>query len=837
MRKLTAVASLVAIGLASACTDRSPGASPTAPSASPSQKSLTVRPGTCFTAATLQTLIKTVLGAGHPKLNPALAKLTIMVVAVAQNKIPQAQAAARDLIAFLNASLSPTTPAAQKAQIQSTINAILCFVGLPPDTYVVLPSTLPQVVVTTDGSTGLNLPGGSVTVPTIFTITTQDPTGPSGLVTKLDQYPTFVTVTTSAPLTQAAVVAICLGTSVPADVFARLRLGHQASTGFEITQPADASFLGCPTGLASAGKVPGWLRSLASLVLPKVAYARMRMFASGGIGGSAIDFSPFGAVDYGLFASGGVGGSAIDFQRKPTATTTQPAITKSSTGVSQSVKPGTVSKSLNPDGSCASPDATVSTPVDTACRPVITVKTAKGTILTGVPVSWAVTGGGGSIAPDTMANQHCGAFGTIAATTTDGTSKAGVCWMLGPNGGANTVTGTPSAGGDAPAGVTFLDPSGNPRSFVTFTANALKITPTATAKDTSTTFDGNPHPGSGTCSNGLTPSFAYTASDGSPISVPVPVNSGTYPFTVTCGGAGVYNSVTTTTPATLTIGKAASATTLNCSPGTWPYTGVAQDVCSASASGAGLSLPVWVPVSYTPSPVVNAGTYVANASWSGDPNHFGSSASPAGSVVISKLPATATAGSGAMSLGGSLPALPCAVSGRLPTEPGAFTCTTSLPATLVPGVNVTTPSVTPSPPPNYSLTLNSGTLTVTYVQSGCFASPISGTKPSATSSSNPKKGTSVTVKCRIVDATGRPVVTATGNLLVKDGGTTGAALGTTVFSGGSFSVTNDGDFDSNDGFYSYVIATSASAFVSGHYYFVTATWNDGSTSTGWFYLK
>ncbi len=910
MRKFSAFVSIAAAVLAVGCNDKTPGASsPTEPRVSPPQPSLSTRPGACFTAATLQTLIQTILGAGRPQTKTALAKLAAMVVFVAQNKIPQAQAAARDLITFLTAQLSPTTSPTLQANIQATINAILCYVGLPSDTYVVLPSNQPQTVVTGDGNTGLNLPGGSITVPTVFTITELDPNGPSGLDTKLDQYPTFISVTSSSQLAQPAVVAVCLGTSVPPDVFARLRLGHQASTGFEVTPYADPSFLGCPTSLGSASKVPGWLKRLANLFLPKTLYARTMMFATGGVGGAAINFSPFGAVDNGLFATGGVGGSAIEFQRTPVA----PApglhgMTVPVPGGSSAPKvpnSGTHANSvIDASGNCVSADTSVGTQLNPLCRPVITIKTANGTIMTGVPVAWAVTSGDGTIAPDTLTNNNCGLFGTTAGTATDANGSAGVCWTLGPNAGPNAVTGTPSFGGDAPSGVVFLDASGNTLHGYTFTATADLIPTTAGATGASVPYDGLAHPGTGSCSNGLTPAYSYTTIDSS-----APVNAGSYTLTVTCGAGSTMYAVSTATAtivitpapttttlscpaetytgspveactatvtgpnglnqpvtlvnysnntnagtasasatyaatnnyqtstgtATFTIGLASSSTAVSC-PATAPYDAAVQNPCTATATGAG-GLSASVPVSYAPTTVRDAGGYTASATYSGDANHTGSSGGPA-SFTITKLPATATAGSGTMSYAGPVPSLPCVVGGLLSPDAGTVTCTTSVPGTLVPGVNVTTPIVSPPAPPDYAVAPVNGTLTVIYVQSGCFASPISSSMPSSTSKSNPKQGTSVTVKCRLLDATGRPVVTAYGNLLVQDKGTNGQATASTVFSGTNvFTVSNDGNFDGDDGFYSYSLATSSTGFVSGHYYFVTATWNDGSTTTGWFYLK
>ena len=72
---------------------------------------------------------------------------------------------------------------------------------------------------------------------------------------------------------------------------------------------------------------------------------------------------------------------------------------------------------------------------------------------------------------------------------------------------------------------------------------------------------------------------------------------------------------------------------------------------------------------------------------------------------------------------------------------------------------------------------------------------------------------------------------ATGSILVQDMGTDGLATPVTVFSlANAFKATNSGN-------YAYGLDTSPSGFVSTHYYRVTATWSDGSKTTGWFYIK
>ena len=106
--------------------------------------------------------------------------------------------------------------------------------------------------------------------------------------------------------------------------------------------------------------------------------------------------------------------------------------------------------------------------------------------------------------------------------------------------------------------MTFLDPNGAVRTSLTFTATGLKIVPTATATGETVTFDGNPHPGSGTCSNGLDPVLTY--SNGS-----APVASGSYTLTVTCGaGSTVYETATAT--ATISIGMFTPIVTVTCPP-------------------------------------------------------------------------------------------------------------------------------------------------------------------------------------------------------------------------------------------------------------------------------
>src|SRR5205085_12036141 len=105
-----------------------------------------------------------------------------------------------------------------------------------------------------------------------------------------------IVISSSTPLTKSAIVAVCPAGSVPPNIVGRLRLGHQAATGFEVTPPADASFLDCSTTVG-ASKTSNWFKRLASLVVPKSLYAATTMLDGGGVGGVATEFSPFGPVD------------------------------------------------------------------------------------------------------------------------------------------------------------------------------------------------------------------------------------------------------------------------------------------------------------------------------------------------------------------------------------------------------------------------------------------------------------------------------------------------------------------------------------------------------------
>ena len=118
---------------------------------------------------------------------------------------------------------------------------------------------------------------------------------------------------------------------------------------------------------------------------------------------------------------------------------------------------------------------TAGLPLSAGCVPSIQVTTRLGTVLANVPVSWAVTAGGGVIAPKTTV---CGAYATNLLSFTNAEGRSGVCWILGQVAGANRVRAVPSVGGDAPAGVAF-EPTNVEVSVVGLPGPAVAIVPVA----------------------------------------------------------------------------------------------------------------------------------------------------------------------------------------------------------------------------------------------------------------------------------------------------------------------------------------------------------------------
>jgi hypothetical protein len=774
--------------------------------------------------------------------------------------LPAAQAHARELVHFIQSKASEATGT---QQVDTLVNNILCWAGLNETSYLVAPSTETQVLKTNDGVAGVQLPPNAVSEPAIITITVVQGDLLTDDDTKLDRYPNSISITSSVPIPQST-VGVCL-TNIPAAVFSHLRMGHRTKDGFRIEPPAPVDFLGCPDGsssLASQKGVRGFLRSVASLVLPKQLYAKEETaMLSGGVGGTAGEYSPFEPVDTELSFSGGVGGTAGEYIRMPA--------------------PGApATANLVTNGVCVANEAVVGTSLEPECRPRVLVKTANGTILQNVPVTWTIASGGGLTAPEDPTTRVCGAFGTTASNTTNVNGKAGVCWKLGPAAGANSLVANVTTGGDAPPGVTFVPSS------ETFDATATRITPVATATGETATYDGFTHPGSGTCSDGLNPVFTYSGGS-------VPIEVGEYTLTVTCG-AGSNNANTATATATINITIGGAVITINC-PASISYTGSALTPCSATISGPGFN--VAATPSYTAN--LNAGTAKATVSYAGNgalapatatrefqiaravtittlicPTsvvYTGSALTPcttriAGPILdLTETPSyaantnvgTATA---SYQYAGSANYAPSGSSKFFLITRATSTTALTCPATVVyTGSNLNPCSATAtgagglnqniapvySPAPvrdggsyaasatfagdaNHFGSSASGAVAVRFNQVNCFALPLTSSLPPKTSWHG--AGATHPVSCTLNDAQGAAVTNASGSVVVEDIGVNGVSAPVQVLTvANAFTLAN--------GSYTFQLNTAPAAFLAGHYFRLTASWSDGSTTTGYIYLQ
>jgi hypothetical protein len=469
-RSFVGTTAVAALAFAGACGDFNEGTAPSPQSRAPRTASVTAPvPGTCATLTELIALTNTLFGAGSPDANSVIGKLNNIAHQIEIGDFATAKTHAYTTVKFVLDKYAGGGFPGTAQDAVNLVNAIFCYVGLtlqindPSGSFLVFPSDDAQIL-QVPGVAGTSLPPNPVSEPTLITINlipdTFDP-GQGPLDTKLDQYPGFASFTHQSendlPFTQPVIVAVCADPGIPADVRARLRLGHDAAAGFEITPPADAGFLQCATSVAQTG-LRGLIGRLANLVLPKVLYARQEDF-SGGVGGTAGEYSDFGPIDPNAGLSGGVGGTAGEYLRAAAIR-------------------------ANLEGGCAVVEAPVGSPLSADCLPLLTITTPLGTPLTGVPIQWNVTAGGGQIAP--RSNGICGEFGSTASTATSALGKTGVCWTLGAA-GLNSVVATPSAGGDAPAGTNFtpstitFDATANPPVAVEFVqqppANMIAGTP------------------------------------------------------------------------------------------------------------------------------------------------------------------------------------------------------------------------------------------------------------------------------------------------------------------------------------------------------------------------
>ncbi|MBS1241751.1 MAG: hypothetical protein H6R40_1178, partial [Gemmatimonadetes bacterium] len=251
-----------------------------------------------------------------------------------------ARATIADLVDFLQKKYASSPQyGTLDAEVNALITDLWCFVGLGGTRFDIDPN---------DPKKDFALPGeGGVTFPDGFCPATANEYWPNGcpginvflstldpdsdpLKTPLDVYPTYLVIETYPALPPALMqampptVAVCF--NAPADIQQTIYLAHQKSgvndeSGFSIRPRVPIgddleALLGCPDLFAQA---PSATKSFFAQITGKVAdfflprsVEAATMFAFGGVGGSAEEFSPFGAVDAGL-SFGGVGGSAEEF--------------------------------------------------------------------------------------------------------------------------------------------------------------------------------------------------------------------------------------------------------------------------------------------------------------------------------------------------------------------------------------------------------------------------------------------------------------------------------------------------------------------------------------------
>jgi hypothetical protein len=404
-------------------------------------------------------------GAGSPNVNSATGKLNAIYGRIDANQLQDAQLGAIDLTEFILRKNRQRELAGGTAMAEQVANAILCFVGLDADvdgdnTQLINPLDPEQIVLGPNGQSGVRFQFDPVTAPTLVTITPiPGPFAPFAgpLGTQLDQYPGFVDITAISivpnPLKKTATVAICPTVYIDPSVLARARLGHFAEPErFRVEPDGGPGFLTCQTfdpPTASAADVIG--RTLSSVFLPRMLGA---MMFGGGISGNVNEFSPLGIVDAAMMVGGGISGNVNEFRieapRDPAVNLSVASPGARGRGASPSLTLG-----ANAGAPCALLEAPIGTPLDAGCRPVLLATTPSGRVLTGLSVTWAVSGDGanGTIAAAPSPSTCSATVGFTANTTTGPKGGTGVCWTMGPTPGAQALVATIGSGPGLEGGV------------------------------------------------------------------------------------------------------------------------------------------------------------------------------------------------------------------------------------------------------------------------------------------------------------------------------------------------------------------------------------------------
>jgi hypothetical protein len=328
------------------------------------------------------------------------------------------------------------------------IDSGVCQLSTDCDFTLYQPGSPAQILTTPLGLAGVKLPpgDGTVTAPTLISVSSIDNPSVPPLKTQLDQYPYFYLYTSSSgqgmspdnPFLTPVTVEVCLQPPLPpSGVLARLALAHNVPEpppylNIQIL-PSAASFLpsGCSGSASNGTSLYGNLAmrtwrfltaELSAVLAPAPLQASVLAAATGtGTVGSTKTFSPFGAVD----------------------TIANIAAASSTTGIWR-VQGGTVSGT----------DA-----------PKVRVLTPNGNPMKQIEVTFTVTAGGGTVS---------GGTGSGSSTTvlTDNNGYATLpSWTLGASINTVQATGKVTPCGAPVAAGTEVD-CGTVMGSVTFTAEA-----------------------------------------------------------------------------------------------------------------------------------------------------------------------------------------------------------------------------------------------------------------------------------------------------------------------------------------------------------------------------
>jgi hypothetical protein len=299
-------------------------------------------------------------------------------------------------------------------------------------------------------------------------------------------------------------------------------------------------------------------------------------------------------------------------------------------------------------------------------------------------------------------------------------------------------------------------------------------------------------------------------------------------------------------PGQLTITQAGSTTTIDCSPGSFIYTGSAITPCTATVTRVG-DANTTATVTYASN--TNVGTATADASYAGDANHTGSTATQVTFAITKRaITVTAVADSKPYDGNNSSGGVPTFSPALVGTDSPSFTQTfdnrnagtgkTLTPAGLVSDGNSGN---------NYSYTYTpvmTGTITTGYCFNG-FLSPIGGSVETMNGGSfaDPlrafKLGSTIPVKFAIKSwngtTCGAPLITGIHTLqavyysTALDGDTPVDATPTDA-------VTTGNQFRLTDSEWHFNLSTKGGGFKAGTW-LLTATLQDGSVHTVWITVK